>query len=132
MVGIHTRNTMRYKVEKNQSQIKQVYRYWISKIDNSLHKEISFIQELEHSNNQKNVVIFDKDMHVVGDMSKHDFDNNMLKRTAGQFICFYKENDDLARKHFVWAANLKIKEAEGQIEKYKKIISNLKEDKDDR
>lgn len=114
---------MEYK--KDNKELKQVYRYWLSKADGKIHKDIAYIKQIK-ANDKEKVIILDSSYHSLGDMSKFDFDNNMLKRTAAQFIIFYKENDDLAYKHFLWAVNDKIKATKEQLEKYEQALENIK------
>ena len=115
---------MEYK--KNNKELKQVYRYWLSKSDGKIHKDIAYIKQIKTKDKEK-IIILDSEYKTLGDMSKFDFDNNMLKRTAAQFVIFYKENDELAYKHFLWALNDKIKATKDQLEKYEQSLENIKE-----
>ena len=109
---------------ENNKNLKQVYRYWISKADGKIHKDVAYIKTIK-VHDKENVIILDSSYHALGDMSKYDFDNNMLKRTANQFIVFYKENDELALKHFVWAVRDKIKQAKEQMEHYEEALLKI-------
>lgn len=107
-------------------ELKQVYRYWISKADGKIHKDIAYIKTIKADRIQgEKVIILDSQYRTLGDMSKFDFDNNMLKRTANQFVIFYKENDELALKHFVWAVKDKIRQAKEQVEHYEDALEKI-------
>lgn len=106
------------------NKLKMVYRYWLSKADNRIHKDTAYI-EYKQVDGKEMYVIFDSNYKTLGDMKKEEFNKDMLKRSAGQAIYFYKENDELAYKHFEWAINEKIKSAQEQLDKYNDIMTNI-------
>ena len=108
--------------EKN--NLKKVFRYWLNKSDNKVHKDVAYV-EYKKLNDKQVYVIYDSNHRVLLDMTKSEFDNEMLKRSVGQPIFFHKENDDLALKHFKWAASEKIKAAKEQISKYESVIKYI-------
>ncbi len=101
-----------------------VYRYWISKQDNKLHKERCKVDTL-----RKDSTLF---YCIHGDasefISEYDFKNKMLKRSIGQSIYLYEENDALAKKHYIWAYNEKISKLTEDLNRYKKVRAKLLQD----
>ena len=99
----------------------KVFRYWISKTDNKLRKETAYAKLMKLNDFGKAVyVISDETGRVIDDIPKDQFENHMLERSYGQFICLKTENDELALKHFKWALDEKIRE-------YKKMITHCEE-----
>ena len=106
-------------------EVKKVYRYWLSKQDNQIHKEIAFVK-LINMNGHMKYVIWNEEQKSIGDIEKEEFEQNMLKRSVAQAIYLYKEDDELAKKHYKWAISEKIKDAKETLDKYLKIKAELK------
>ena len=89
-----------------------------------MHKEIVHIKKTKVF--EKYIYIaYDKNHKYQGEIKADDFENNMLKRTVWQSIYLYKENDELALKHFKWALNERKKSAQKQIVKCEDILKGL-------
>ena len=101
-------------------KVKQVYKYWISKSDGKMHKEIAYVLKSKYD-----YTIFDSTNKPQSDIRIDEFENNMLQRTMWQAIYLYKEDDELAKKHFKWAIKSKIKEAREQIDKCEDMLKGL-------
>lgn len=107
---------------------KQVYRYWISSKDNKIHKEIAYAKKSNKKSDWDGkyyYVTFDIKGKLLCKIDADEFENNMLKRSIGQSIFLYKENDELAIKHFKWAVNEKINSLKAQLDKNQEILSRL-------
>ncbi len=110
---------------------KKVYRYWISKADKKLHKEICYAEiKRAVGGNKTYYLITSFAGKIIGDIPKDEFENHMLERSANQYICLYKENDSLAYKHFIWAINEKIKSAKETLVKYEDLLEVITLDAD--
>lgn len=105
-------------------KIKQMYRYWISKSDNILHKEIVNIQKIKVADRYV-YIAYNKNHRHHDEIESEQFETNMLQRSLWQSIYLYTENDELAIKHFEWAISEKIKVAKSQIAKCKNITLKL-------
>lgn len=105
---------------------KTIYKYWISKKDDCLHKDIVHITHgTTFSHRVPVYTIYGMDNNLQCTISEEDF-KNMLKRTAGQAIYLWKENDELAKKHFEWAVNTRIAELKSQLDRYMKEAELIK------
>ncbi len=101
----------------------KVYRYWIGKSDNKIHKSICEMDTI-YKDSKAFYCIHDTSGNGSEFLSKQEFDD-ILKRTVGLSIYLYSENDDLARKHFIWAIKEQIDKAKAQVKKYEEILGKL-------
>ena len=99
----------------------KVYRYWIGKSDNKIHKSICEMEVLYKNNETFYCIHGDKSEFI----SKEDFDKKMLQRSFGLSVYFYKENDELAKKHFAWAVKEQLEKTKEQVRRYEEILSRL-------
>lgn len=101
-----------------------VYRYWLSKADNKVHKSVCEMETL-YKGKEAFYCIHDASGGGSEFVSKEEFDKKMLQRTVGLSIYLYKENDDLAKKHFIWAIKEQLDKAKEQVKKYESILKDL-------
>ncbi len=103
---------------------KKIYKYWLSKQDNKLHKEVVYTKLIDMGG-QKKYTIWDRNRKTLENIDKEVFEKKMMQRTVAQAIYFVREDDALAKKHYIWAIGEKIKDAQEIVDKYTKIKNEL-------
>ena len=92
---------------ENNKNLKQVYRYWISKADGKIHKDVAYIKTIK-VHDKENVIILDSSIWWV------------LLRSFSQF-----EKSTWVELDFVWAVRDKIKQAKEQMEHYEEALLKI-------